>query len=285
PVWGSDWVNWSKYVAFVKQLLIRISRVEDASDLRMWTYMSGGEGVIMVEDFHADEAFLDLQAKIAGPRQQEQSIPLKQVGPRRYQATFPLWGTGRYQVMVAGAADDRSDRAHGGFIVPYSPEYLRFRSNPILLDQIRERTGGTLLTGESTAADIFNRRHPKQSTQPIFDWLLAALACLLPLDVAIRRIQWDWQVVRGWLGLDRQAERSSTMGALLERKQSLDNQLKRPGIRPGPTFTAARPYETVADRTRAKPSATRNKGAAETTQDQSTTSRLLELKKRRQEEK
>jgi Ca-activated chloride channel homolog len=284
PVWGSDWVNWSQYVAFVKQLLIRISRVADSSDLRMWTYMSGGEGVIMVEDFHPDEMFLDLQAKVAGPRQQEQSIPLKQVGPRRYQATFPLWGTGRYQVMVAGAADDRSDRAHGGFIVPYSPEYLRFRSNPILLEQIRERTGGTPLTGESTAEEIFNRRQPKQSTQPIFDWLLMALACLLPLDVAIRRVQLDWHVIRGWLGLDRRAEQSATMGALLERKQSLDSQLKQPAIRPRPTSVAVPPYETrsVSERSRSRPPVkSAEKPEAD---DQSTTSRLLEMKKRRQEE-
>src|SRR5690606_8287241 len=166
-------------------------------------------------------------------------------------------GTGRYQVMVAAAAEDRSDRAHGGFIVPYSPEYLRFRSNPILLEQVRERTGGTLLTGESTAEQIFNRRQPKQSTQPIFDWLLMALACLLPLDVAIRRVQLDWHVIRGWLGLDRKAERSATMGALLERKQSLDTQLKQPVIRPRPTVVAGKPYESAvaSGRSREKPSA------------------------------
>jgi hypothetical protein len=251
----------------------------------MWTYMSGGEGVIMVEDFHPEEMFLDLQAKVAGPRNQEQSIPLKQVGPRRYQATFPLWGTGRYQVMVAGAAEDRSDRALGGFIVPYSPEYLRFRSNPILLEQIRERTGGTLLSGESTSADIFNRRQPKQSTQPIFDWFLAALACLLPLDVAIRRVQLDWSVIRGWFVRDRSGERTATMGALLERKQSLDSQLKGPADRPRPTVQPGRSYETAGQAERLREKAPPPmKLSPDQTEEQSTTSRLLELKKRRQQE-
>src|SRR5690606_16181689 len=193
-------------------------------------------------------------------------------------------GTGRYQVMVAAAAEDRSDRAHGGFIVPYSPEYLRFRSNPILLEQVRERTGGTLLTGESTAEDIFNRRQPKQSTQPIFDWLLMALACLLPLDVAIRRVQLDWHVIRGWLGLDRKAERSATMGALLERKQSLDSQLKQPTIRPRPTSPAVPPYETRTVPDRSKPRPAVKSADKPVTEDQSTTSRLLEMKKRRQTE-
>lgn len=284
PRWGADWMNWSKYVAFVKQLLIRISRVRDASDLRMWTYMAGGDGVIMVEDFHSEEMFLDLEAKVSGPRGQEQTVTLKQVGPRRYQASFPLWGTGRYQVMVAGSSDQRSDRAHGGFIVPYSPEYLRFRSNPVLLDQIRERTGGTLLTGDSTAQDIFNRRMPKQSTQPIFDWFLIALACLLPLDVAVRRVQLDWSVIRGWLGLDRKPERSATMGTLLERKQSLDHQLKRPTVRPRQTIPELQTYERQAARSRSKPSPQKTVPAGESQEPQSTTSRLLDLKKRRQSE-
>jgi uncharacterized membrane protein len=284
PNWGADWINWSKYVAFVKQLLIRVSRVQEASDLRMWTYMSGGEGVIMVEDFHPDEAFLDLQAKVAGPREQEQTIPLKQVGPRRYQATFPLWGTGRYQVMVAGAADNRNDRAHGGFIVPYSPEYLRFRSNPILLEEIRERTGGELLTAESTAADIFNRRDPKQSTQPVFDWFLVALACLLPLDVAVRRVQLDWAVIKGWFVREGTGERTATMGTLLQRKQSLDSRLKQPTIRPRQTSASSPSYTREATAERTKPRQQANVSTAEPDRDQTTTSRLLELKKRRQSE-
>jgi Ca-activated chloride channel homolog len=286
PAWGGDWINWSKYVAFVKQLLIRISRVQEANDLRMWTYTAGGEGVIMVEDFHADEMFLDLQARVSGPRDQEQAIPLKQVGPRRYQATFPLWGTGRYQVMAAGAGGDRNDRAHGGFIVPYSPEYLRFRSSPVVLEQIRSRTGGQTLTDESTAADIFNRRQPKQSTRPIFDWFLMALACLLPLDVAIRRVQLDWSVIRSWMGLDRRVERSATMGTLLERKQSLDSRLKGPGIRPRPTGTGELPYQKqpAIERTGAKPKLPSSSPTSGEQELQSTTSRLLELKKRRQNE-
>ena len=286
PVWGADWVNWSQYRAFVKQLLIRISRVDENSNLRMWTSMSGGEGVVMVEDFHPEEAFLDLQARVAGPRDREQSVPLKQVGPRRYQATFPLWGTGRYQVMAVGKSGERNDRAHGGFIVPYSPEYLRFRSNPLLLERIRERTGGTLLTADSTADDVFNRRVPKRSAQPVFDWFLIALACLLPLDVAIRRVQIDWSVVRGWFGLDRQEQQSGTMGTLLARKRSLDDELKRPTVRTQPTARPEAAYERrpVPKRTKPVRSKTATRPATDEEEQKSTTSRLLELKKRRQSE-
>ncbi|MEZ6050439.1 MAG: VWA domain-containing protein [Planctomycetaceae bacterium] len=286
PAWGRDWVNWEQYRAFVTQLLTRVSRVKQDSDLRMWTYMSGGDGVIMVEDFHPDETFLDLKATVAGPRDQEQTLDLKQVGPRRYQATFPLWGTGRYQVMAVGAAGEREDRTLGGFIVPYSPEYLRFRSDPIMLDEIRERTGGIILNGESKPEEIFNRRQPKQSTQPIFDWFLMALACLLPIDVGIRRVQLDWQVIKTWLGFGKREHSSETMGALLRRKESLDTKLDkgRPTI-PWSTTASAPSYEKQETLTRTRPTRTPAKPQASPTDTpETTTSRLLDMKRRRKEE-
>ncbi|MCA9075650.1 MAG: VWA domain-containing protein [Planctomycetaceae bacterium] len=286
PAWGSDWVNWEQYRAFVTQLLTRVSRIKQESDLRMWTYMSGGDGIVMVEDFHPDESFLDLKATVAGPRDRTQTVDLKQVGPRRYQATFPLWGTGRYQVMAVGASGEREDRVHGGFIVPYSPEYLRFRSDPIALDEIRERTGGVVLDGESKAEDVFNRRQPKQSTQPIFDWFLMALACLIPIDVGIRRVQLDWQAIKNWLGLGKRDASTETMGALLRRKESLDTKLDKGRPRtPWPTSPSAPTYDTQTTPTRTRPiKPTAKPQASQADSPETTTSRLLELKRRRKEE-
>ena len=46
PNWGSDWVQWGQYQAFVKQLMIEISRVEQHSDLNLQTFAAGDEGVM-----------------------------------------------------------------------------------------------------------------------------------------------------------------------------------------------------------------------------------------------
>jgi hypothetical protein len=73
---------------------------------------------------------------------------------------FPLWGKGRYQISVAGIGPNdaggkpRSEQAFGGFAVPYSPEYLRFKSDPLMLKQIADRTGGRLLTPEISTSSI-----------------------------------------------------------------------------------------------------------------------------------
>ena len=157
--WAADWLSWDKYSAFVHQLRHRnLWRVQKTGKLRMWTYTSGNEGVIVVEDFSERESFLEIQARVSGPRDKTETVALKQVGPRRYQASVPLWGKGRYHVVGLPAGEERKDdRAFGGFIIPYSPEYLRFRSNPLVLNDIVDGTGGKSLEPDAKAEDIFNR--------------------------------------------------------------------------------------------------------------------------------
>lgn len=283
--WARDWVDWEKYRAFVKQLLIRISRVRKAGHLRMWTYNAGGEGIVMVEDFAPQERFLDVTAQVSGPGGMALSVPLKQVGPRRYQASFPANDKGRFQVTAIGKGGGEEDRVHGGFIISYSPEFLKFTSNWSNLRQIKDVTGGEELTPQSTAADIYNRRLPKQSSRPIFDWLLIALACLLPLDVAVRRVQLDWNVIKQWLGLGRKVDTTKTMGALLARKEQMGAHLKgraeeRPlppsaGPRSGPV-TTRRTIETI----KAPPQTAPPPQAEDTTM-----SRLLKAKREREKDK
>jgi Putative glutamine amidotransferase len=288
--WAADWVNWEGYRAFVKQLMTDIARVQEEEHLRMWAYSSGTQGVVVAEDFHPQNMFLEMQAQVSGPQDKSESIQLRQIAPRRYQATFPLWGPGRYQVMAIGKSGDRTARAQGGFIVSYSPEYLRFRSNPMVLDEIAEKTGGTVLKKDASADEIYRtRRHPKRSSRPIFDWFLVALACLLPLDVAFRRIQIGRNSFAGLFGFgSRKAESTATMGTLLTRKQTLKKAFEaqrqplspaRPESRPG--GAPASGAGGAAPPPKSPPAKTPE---TKTPADESTTGRLLDLKRKRQQE-
>lgn len=294
PNWAAQWMDWDHYATFVQQLTTRIARVRKEGHLRMWTYTSGNEGVVVVEDFHAQEQFLEIQAAISGPRDRVERVTLKQVGPRRYQASMPLWGKGRYHAVARPVTGERSDeRAFGGFIISYSPEYLRFRSNPLVLNDISEKTGGMALDRSSTAEDIFQtRRVPKRTSREIFDWFLMALAILVPLDVGVRRIQIDWGAIKMALGLGRRVTASTeTMGALLERKQAVDSQIE---ARRGETsiFFPDEPRKPTASPPR-RPVTAPNPAApapapAPKTDDldsTTTTERLLKLKRKRQDDK
>ena len=288
--WGSNWQQWGRFQPFVKQLLTDISRVKKDGHLRLSTHTSGGDAVIVVEDFHPEESFLELNTKLSGPGQKTENVQLKQVGPRRYQATVPLWGHGRYHAIAQGLGGDRKDLAFGGFIVSYSPEYLRFRSNRQALQEIADRTGGKVLSGDPTKDAIYTRgRTPKRSSKPIFDWFLIALAILVPLDVAIRRIQIDWNSMRFWAV--RRAPSNATLGTLLERKQTVSAALQaRKNERTMPTSTGSVPPRSTSSQpatpTAKTPSA--SSGSTPTgneTKPTSTTERLLALKRKRDEDK
>ncbi len=288
PNWAADWQSWEHYQAFVKQLITDISRVRKQGSLRLSSYTNGGEAVIVVEDFHSEEQFLEVNAKLNGPGGKSESVRLKQVAPRRYQANVPLWGHGRYHVSSTGKGGDRDETAFGGFIVPYSPEYLRFRSNRQTLSDIASRTGGRVLSG-TVAEDTQSKaeRVPKRTSRPIFDWFLMALAILLPLDVAVRRIQLDWSAIWQTLTWRKRAPTTATMGTLLDRKAQVQSALQarkeeRPMPPPKPTTSTSKPRpqwpkpEAAAKPPEAPPP---TPGGA-----MSTTERLLKLKKQREDE-
>ncbi len=291
PNWAAEWMDWDKYRTFVEQLLTRISRVEKTGNLRLRSYSAGSHGVLQVEDFHKDETFLEVHAVISGPSGLQETLPLRQVGPRRYQATVPLRAKGRYQVRAVGLGEGRKDEVHGGFLVPYSPEYLRFRSNPNVLSELSQRTQGKDLADEEDAVESIykTRRSPRMSSLPIFDWFLIALACLVVLDVAVRRVQIDKTVIKSLLGLEKTAAASGQlMGALLERKRSVGSSLdaQRESARTVSPKSLAQRTTTTAARQPAKPQETAAKPLEpEKPQDQmTTTERLLAMKRKRSDD-
>jgi hypothetical protein len=245
--WGADWVRSKHYAPFVQQLITDIVRAAEDSHLRLQSYAEASTGTLIVEDFHPRASFLEIAAEVSGPHGKSLTVPLKQVAPRRYAGEFPIWGNGPYHVMAAGVgvSENRNERALGRFVVAYSPEYLRFRSNPIVLRQIAQRTGGRLLRGDEKGEDLFVRdRPPKSTSQPIADWFLVALALLIPLDVGIRRIQLDWFVIRSWfLRRHKGGPSGETFQALLRRKKSIEFPVaeKREGRPLEPTPAAAPP--------------------------------------------
>jgi uncharacterized membrane protein/Mg-chelatase subunit ChlD len=280
PNWASDWVQWSQYEPFVKQLMIEISRVEQHSDLNLQTFADGDEGVILVEDYHPQETMLEISAQISGPHDRQTSLPLKQTGPRRYEGRFPLWGKGRYQVAVAGVGAGRNEQTLGGFVVAYSPEYLRFRSDPIKLREIAARTGGRILTGQETGKELFTiPREPKETSRSIVNVLLILLACMIPVDVGLRRVQVDWSVVRGWFGARRKAESTETLGALLRLKEKVreTTDAGRPPAQVVSSPAAQRPVPPAG----AVRKTVVKSAAPEPESPASTTERLLAMKRKR----
>ncbi|MFN8708748.1 MAG: hypothetical protein ACK50J_18870, partial [Planctomyces sp.] len=305
--WGKDWLQWDQFQQLVNQILTRVGRVRREQFLRVYTYTNGNEGVVVVEDFHPEESLLDVTVSASGPNNFQTTQPVRQIAPRRYQTTMPLRGEGRYQVQIGAVGADRKETAYAGFIVSYSPEYLRFRANPVVMREIAERTKGEELEPDDdpikTAERIFGDRKPKRSSRPVFDWLLMALACLIPLDVGIRRVQIDFSALRKLFRRTRH-ESSGTIGTLLQKTNEVRTSLsgsaeERPKSPPRgpvdgpklprPTTGTRPPSKATSEKTAEQPKGTgpsvqsseQNSGAAD---DGSTTSRLLALKRKREQD-
>ena len=295
--WGRDYVKWDQFQQLINQIITRIGRTRREQYLRVYTYVNGNDGVVIVEDFHPEETLLDVTASVKGPNDFTQSYPVRQIAPRRYQATVPLQGEGRYQVMISGTDGTRNETASAGFIVSYSPEYLRFRANPLALSEIAESTGGKKLDIDIDAAEaskqLYGDRKPKRSSRPIFDWYLMLIAILIPADVAIRRVQLD----TGWfkrLFIHEKRASGKTLGTLLQRTGEVRSTLAnakaaseqpRPVIPQRPPAWSTEPAASDNTPTAARPAPAQpepNSESPESTgDDNATTSRLLALKKKR----
>ena len=299
--WGKDWVSWDQYQQLVTQMVTRISRTRREQYLRVYTYVNGNEGVVVVEDFHPTETLLDISASVTGPNSFEHSQQVRQIAPRRYQTSMPLKGEGRYQVMIGATDGTRRETAYAGFIVSYSPEYLRFSGNPIVLKDIWTKTGGKALSSDMDQSEIheiiYGDRKPKRSSRAIFDWYLMLFACLLPMDVALRRVQLDL----GWIKrLFRSGKRESTatMGALLQRagevRSSMNKEREANAAASRPEQSAARPMATRQQpprppaatgqqpETKSQPPSTPS--GSPPPPDGGTTSRLLAIKRKREQD-
>jgi hypothetical protein len=266
--WGQEWLSWDHYDAFVKQLLTEISRSRKEHHLRVNGFADGDEGVIQVDDLAPETGLHDVWAVVQGLDHKSQQLQLTQVGARRYQARFPLQGQGRY--LLTAITDD--DRVSGGFVVPYSQEYLRFHANPLVLKQIARTTGGRVLTGNETHEDLYPTDRPfRLSTSSIAELLLILSALALPLDVAIRRVRIDLRDLRNWF-YQPEADRSPTIDALLWRKQSVSRSL--PERRDSTAMNAAVPPWRPPSRSSTASTATRPEPPIQA-EETSTTSRLL----------
>ncbi len=216
PKWCGEWVEWSGYRAIVSQMVTEISRQQSSSNLRAKAYAAGSEGVIVVEDWSSESRLLDLLVEVDGP-EQDDAVVMRQVGARRYVGRFPLTGRGEYELRVVGGDGER-ERAHAGFAVMYSSEFMRFRSDPIELERIAERTEGRRLTGSEKGVELFTPdRSLVRTSRSIVDWVLTLLVLWLLLDVAFRRVQIDFRALFG--GMRFSDQKTVTVGALLDAQR------------------------------------------------------------------
>jgi uncharacterized membrane protein len=309
--WARIWLNWDKYRQFWSQIgQWSLRRIENA-DFTTEVNVDKGQGLINVEALDEQgnyRNFLNLQTTIVSPKGERQNVRLEQTGPGHYEARFPTREVGAYLLNLM---DMKEGQVRGsqvvGASVNYSPEFTASEPNFNLLRRLAETGGGKILDPAVPSQNPFE--HDRRKTfQPrdLWEWLLRFAVILFTLDVGVRRIQLDRdeiskaiRAMRRWIffwqGVPRAPEAEESLAALLSRREQVRSKQPMQVLQPRadlfrPEKTVAEPLpgtEEITDPGVQPASSTIEppKPASEHEPAATTTSRLLEAKRRAQKRK
>jgi Mg-chelatase subunit ChlD len=257
--WATEWLDWPDFARFAAQLVGWTLPVPQVEGVAASVSLREDQALVTVEASDEDglpRNFLDVSATLIGPNsvgtgpddpgtgpdEAAGQLPLRQVGPGRYelQAGVPVPGTYFIRLEVREGEEVLGQQILG-LAVPYSPEYRAAGADLSLLDRLAALTGGGVLA--EPAGAFAHDLAAADRAQDIWRGLLLVAALLFPLDVAIRRVmlgRQDLLQARAWLAArlptirrgEARAER--TMGQLLQaRQRARERQVRsRPAPRP-----------------------------------------------------
>ncbi len=286
PRWAAHWLAWNGFTQFWGQAVRWSLRQLSSGVLYPQIRVAGDEAVVTVDAVAEDGSLLNgltVRANVNLPDGGRRELVLEQTAPGRYEAAFAAGDSGSYVVgLSAQGADGSEARQTVGFAVAYPPDFADMRTEEAFLRSIAEQTGGRVLDDPE---EVFVPPTARPRV-PIDIWrsLLWLAACLLPLDVAVRRLvvrREDLEAfaqpvlnaarrLREQQPPDRRA--GETMGRLLARRDAARGRSAQEERKP--SVTPPRPPAAP----RVQPPAGPHKPKQTT---EATTSRLLEGKRRR----
>jgi Ca-activated chloride channel homolog len=231
--WSAAWLSSGEFDKFWAQAVRSVSRPPQSADFDVQTTAENGKGKITVEALSKDSTFLNflsIAGQVIGPDMKPHTVHLVQTGPGTYTGEYEANDPGNYVAVLNyhGAANEGGVML-SGMAVNSSPELRDLQSNQSILQSVADRTGGRMLSPfDADHADLFTRDGlaPTSSPLPIWDILIPILLGLILLDVAVRRIAWDWIAIKKLAAATADRVRAVTTTRQVETRQSLD-ALKR----------------------------------------------------------
>ncbi len=201
--WSHRWIDWPGYATFWAQLVRTITRPATNPDTELITVIKDGRLLITLEAATKDKGFLnylEVDGVVYRPTGDALPVRLRQTAPGRYETSVDATAPGSYIVALSPRRGSRRMApVIGGASQSARAEFRRFDSNTPLLEQIAQITGGRRLDiSQPTKVDLFDRSAMPGSLSALPAWqtiLWLALALVL-LDVANRRLAWDFGLLR-----------------------------------------------------------------------------------------
>ena len=239
--WARDWLQWNGFPTFWIQAVRYTIGSSTNNALEMSVEAEGEEARLTLDAQNSSGEFINgyqVEANIIAPDGEAQPVTLKQIAPGQYEAVFNPKEQGVYLIHFSGRPKDGqtgdSFAETIGWTLSYSPEYSRIESDPDLLLRLVTISNGKVAS--STPADAFTHDlETSRASSPIWPWLIAFAALLLPLDIASRRLiitKQDLKTLTAWL-MNRKTKVPATapdprMQALFTAKDRVRDNVPRP---------------------------------------------------------
>ena len=238
--WAKSWPAWANYKAFWEGHVRWMMRPGGSADMRVMTEDMGDKTRVVIEaldDKGERLNFVRFMSRVVGPENEGEPVELRQVGPGRYEGVFDSDKAGAYVAnfrYIAPAetpgGKPREGNLQAAVTRPFADEYRTLQDNGALGRLVAERTNGRVLdlNTNPAAVDLWLREGLKMpvALRPI--WLLVALLAvgLFLIDVAVRRVRIDPQMIAGWVrrgmreGKSRGSEQTGTLLEVRKRAQA-----------------------------------------------------------------
>ncbi len=263
--WAAAWLAWGGYGRFWEQAVRWAARSAQPADCEMFADVQGDTVTLTVEavrDGGGFARFAEVTAQVIDPEMDSTALPLRQVAPGQYRATFQAPAGGSYLVNLRyrpeGSGAGEASLAQTVVNVPFAPEFEDLTDNAALLGDVAETTGGRVLGDSPDTDELFSRAAlaPPRAAMPLTTPLLLAWIALFLLDVGVRRIAIDFAAVArrivGRLRLRQAGEEGGTLSALKQRRERVRQRLRAEG---GRDAQARRRYEATGRPDAALPAA------------------------------
>jgi Ca-activated chloride channel homolog len=187
--WASEWLGWSGYGKLWAQVARMLVRPPERNDLMVEVREEGEDLIVETEAVTPEGTFrngLEVTVSLAAQGVPPVSVRSQQVAPGLYRARLSGLDAGSAVIAVSDGSGRPVSQA---WTRDYPAEFQITKDGTPLLQDLAKLTGGK--SGVKPEEILRPALHPAATRRDLAPWLLAAALALLPIDIWLRRREWQ----------------------------------------------------------------------------------------------